>query len=224
VEFTLLWAVLTAVALAWLGLRIWHEGIPERGFDWLLGATVFGLLIGRVTAMALQGVNPLTNPADLIIVRGGVHIGAASLVFIVTLAWSTRSTRHALDALAPAILLGLAGWHTGCLWRGACLGTPGDLPWSWPLQDSLVTRHPVELYAALGLAVAAWLVSRLRWRLWLRAGTALAAVAGIRLLTEPLRPSITGGPTVWYWSGLLVGIAGVVTGWLIERNKVPAPT
>ena len=223
-EFTLLWAVLTAVALAWLGLRIWSEGIPERSFDWLLGATVIGLLIGRVTAMTLQGVNPITNPADLIIVRGGVHTGAATLAFVVTLAWSTRSTRHALDALAPAILLGMAGWHAGCLWRGACLGSPGDFPWNWPLEGSLVTRHPVELYAAIGLAVAAWLVSRLGWRLWLRAGTALAAVAGARLLTEPLRPSITGGPALWYWAGLFVGIAGVVTGWMIERNKVTAST
>jgi hypothetical protein len=224
VEFTLLWAVLTAVALAWLGLRIWSERVPDGGFDRLIGSGVVALVIGRVTAMALQGVNPITNPSDLIIIRGGVHTGAATVAFIASLAWSTRSTRHALDALAPALLLGLAGWHAGCLWRGACLGSPGELLWTWPLEGSLVDRHPVEIYAAIGLALAAWLVSKLGWSLWLRAGAALSAAAAVRLLTEPLRPSITGGPTLWYWGGILIGFGAMVTGWLLDQSKEPAPT
>ncbi|HEX6300042.1 MAG TPA: prolipoprotein diacylglyceryl transferase family protein [Acidimicrobiia bacterium] len=223
-EFTLLWAVLTAVALTWLGLRFWSEDVPEGGFDRLVGAGVAGLLVGRVAAMALQGINPITNPADLIIIRGGVHTGAATIAFIAVLSWSTRSTRHGLDALSPAILLGLAGWHAGCLWRGACLGVPGDLPWAWTLEGSNVTRHPVEIYAAVGLAAAAWLVSRLGWRLWLRAGIALAAAAAIRLLTEPLRPSITGGPTLWYWAGIVGGLVAVATGWMLPRSEATAPT
>lgn len=223
-EFTLLWAVLTAVVLTWLGLRIWSDGVPEEGFDRLIGAGVVGLVVGRVAAMALQGINPITNPTDLIIIRGGVHTGAATIAFIAMLSWSTRSTRGALDALAPAILLGLAGWHTGCLWRGACLGIPGELPWAWALEGSNVTRHPVELYAAVGLVMAAWLVSRLGWRLWLRAGVALAAIAAIRLITEPLRPSITGGPTTWYWAGVAVGLVAVAAGWMLRRPRVTLPT
>jgi hypothetical protein len=223
-EFTLLWAVLTAVALTWLGLRIWPDGVPEGGFDRLVGAGVVGLLVGRVAAMALQGINPISNPADLIVIRGGVHTGAATITFVAILSWSTRSTRHALDALAPAILLGLGGWHAGCLWRGACLGIPGDLPWAWTLEGSNVTRHPVEIYAAVGLAAAAWLSSRLGWRLWLRAGTALTTAAAIRLLTEPLRPSITGGPTLWYWAGIVVGLIAVVAGWMLQRPKETVPT
>lgn len=223
-EFTLLWAVLTAGALAWLALAIWSDRVPDGGFDRLIGAAVLALLIGRVTAMALQGVNPITNLSDLIIIRGGVHTGAATLAFIASLAWSTRSTRHALDALAPAILLALAGWHAGCLWRSACLGSPADLPWAWSLEESVIARHPVEIYAALGLAVAAWLVSKLGWRLWLRAGTALAGAGAIRLLTEPLRPSITGGPTLWYWGSIVVGLGAVVAGLVIERSRIEALT
>lgn len=223
-EFTLLWAVLTAVVLTWLGLRIWPDRVPEGAFDRLIGAGVVGLAVGRVAAMALQGINPITNPADLIIIRGGVHTGAATIAFIVMLSWSTRSTHGAMDALSPAILLGLAGWHSGCLWRGACLGIPGDLPWAWALEGSDVTRHPVEIYAAVGLMVAAWLVSRLGWRLWVRAGTALAAAAAIRLLTEPLRPSITGGPTVWYWAGVIVGLVAVVAGWMLQPSETTVPT
>lgn len=223
-EFTLLWAALTAGALSWLGLRLWPEHLPDHGFDRLIGAGLVGLVVGRVTAMMTQGVNPIASLGDFIVIRGGVHTGAAALGFVVALVWTTRSQRSALDALAPAILLGLAGWHAGCLWRGACLGAPSDLPWTWGLDGSAITRHPVEVYAAVALAVGAWLVSRLGWRLWLRAGSALMITATVRLLTEPLRPSITGGPTAWYASGVVLGLVMVLIGPRKARSPEQAPT
>lgn len=223
-EFTLLWAVLTAAVFGWLGLRIWPERLPNHAFDRLITAALAGLLAGRLTAMVIQGVNPVTNPGDIIIVRGGVHTGAASIVFIATLLWTTRTTVGAVDALAPSTLFALAGWHAGCLWRDACLGAPSDLPWAWALQGSTVTRHPVELYAALGLALSAWLVSRLGWRLWLRAGAALIISAGVRLATEPLRPSITGGPVWWYVAGLAIGVVAIGLGPSLTRSESRAPT
>lgn len=223
-EFTLLWAVLTAVALGWIGLRIWPERVPDHAFDRLLGGAVAGLAAGRLTAMLSQGINPLTNPGDIIIIRGGVHTGAAVMAFIATLYWTTRGERSALDALAPSVLLALAGWHAGCLWRGACLGSPSELPWAWALETSDITRHPVEIYTAIGLVLAAWLVSSLGWRVWVRAGVALAAAAGLRLLTEPIRPSITGGPVMWYVAGMAVGAGFAVLGSRLLRSKVTAPT
>lgn len=223
-EFTLLWATLTAVAFGWLGLRIWSKRLPDHAFDRLVGAGVAGLVVGRLTAMLIQGVNPLTNPGDFIIIRGGVHTGAATIGFLATILWSTRSTRGAIDALAPATLFALAGWHAGCLWRDACLGSPSDLPWAWALDGSAVTRHPVELYAALGLAVGPWLVSKLGWRLWLRAGAALAIASALRLVTEPLRPSITGGPVGWYAAGIAVGLIVMAVGPMLSRSEARAPT
>lgn len=223
-EFTLLWAVLTAVALGWIGLRIWPDRVPDHAFDALIGAALAGLAAGRLTAMLSQGINPLTNPGDIIIIRGGVHTGAAAVTFIATLYWTTRKDPVALDALAPSVLLALAGWHAGCLWRGACLGSASELPWAWALEASDTTRHPVEIYAALGLALAAWVISRLGWQVWLRAGVALASAAAVRLLTEPLRPSITGGPVGWYVAGIAVGAAFALLGpWLLQ-SKAAAPT
>lgn len=223
-ELTLLWAVLTAVALGWIGLRIWPDHLPDRPLDRLIGAAVAGLAAARLTAMLSQGINPLTNPGDIVVIRGGVHTGAAAVAFIATLYWTTREERSSLDALAPAVLLALAGWHGGCQWRAACLGSPSDLPWAWALDASDTTRHPVEIYAAVGLALAAWLVSTLGWRAWVRAGVALAAAAAVRLLTEPLRPSITGGPVTWYLAGMAIGAALAVLGPRLWRWKAPAPT
>lgn len=223
-EFTLLWAALTAVALTWAGLRLWPDRIPENAFDRLLGAGGAGLVAGRLAAMVSQGINPLTSPGDMLIIRGGVLTGVAASTFVLVLYWSTRAWGGALDALAPAVVLGLAGWHGGCLWRGACLGAQSDLPWAWALEGSAITRHPVELYAAFGLAVAAWLVSRIAWRPWLRFGVALTVVAGIRLATEPLRPSITGGPVSWYLAGILLGALAAVTGPRLSSRPRSDPT
>jgi prolipoprotein diacylglyceryltransferase len=212
VEFSLLWAVLTAAAGTWIGLRLWPQRLPDNAVDRLIAATLTGLVVGRLAAMSSQGINPLTNPAELIVIRGGVSTVAASIAFIASLVWTTRRSPGAADAMAPAVLLGLAFWHAGCLWRDACLGAPSVLPWAWAQDGSLVTRHPVELYAAIGLVLGAIVVGRLGWRSWLRAGAALGIAAGIRLLTEPLRPSLGGGPSLWYLSALTLGILLAVFG------------
>ena len=217
-EFTLLWAALSAVVLAWVGLRLWPERVPEQGFDRLLGAAVAGLVVGRLVAMLIQGINPLSSPGDILIVRGGVHTGAAASTFALALWWGNRTDPSGIDALAPAALLGLAGWHGGCLWRDACLGSVSDLPWAWALDGSTVTRHPVEVYVALALMLGAWGVSWLGWRPLLRAGSALAIASMVRLVTEPLRPSITGGPLIWYAAGIAVGLALMILGPTMARG------
>lgn len=206
-EFTLLFAALTAFAMMWAGTGIWTERLPERPLDDLVGSAIAGLFVGRLAAMIGQGINPVINPLDIIIVRGGVHTGAAVIGAIAALAWVSRSRLANLDSLAPAALLGLAGWHAGCLWRGACLGTASDLPWAWASLASDITRHPVELYAAVALVVSAWLIGRLPWRLLLRAGSALALAGLARLITEPMRPSLSGGPIGWYLAGVMLGLA-----------------
>ena len=223
-EFTLLWAVLTGVAGAWIGTKIWDDRLPDRPNDKLVGAALAGLLLGRIAAMVSQGLNPLTNPFDVIIVRGGVSTPAAALAATATLAWPARRDPALIDSLAPAALAGLAGWHAGCLWRNACLGAASDLPWTWSLPTSEVTRHPVELYAAILLIAGAYAVGRSGWRPYLRSGLALSIAGGARLLTEPMRPSISGGPVLWYAAAVVVGIAVALLGNRLHRRLRPAPT
>lgn len=222
-ELTLLWAALTAVASTWIGLRLWPERLPDHPLDRLLAAGAAGLVLGRIIAMLYQGVNPVTHPGEFIIVRGGVSTVGAAAGFILFAIWNTRVQRGALDALAPATVLGVAGWHAGCIWRDACLGSPADLPWAWSLDGSAVTRHPVEIYAAIGLIAGAFVVSRLPWRLMLKAGAGLTVVAAIRLITEPLRPSIAGGPVAWYLVGMAVGLAAMMLGGRIVTAPGAAP-
>lgn len=204
-EFTLLAAALTGLAAAWF--TVTRTGQPEE-LDRLLGAATAGLLLGRLVAMVAAGVDPLSHPGDILIVRGGVSTVGATAGALAYLLWSARGDLRLLDALAPSAVAGMAGWHAGCLWRGSCLGTASDLPWTWALPGSEVGRHPVELYAALSMALAAWALSRLRPPAGAVALVALAAVAATRLATEPLRPSLTGGPVWWYAAAVALGLTG----------------
>ena len=222
-EFTLLAGALTGAAGIWATNRLLAGRIEvERPTDALVGAAAVGLAAGRVAAMIGAGVNPLLRPGDILIVRGGVSPVFAALGAIGVLAWTYRNQLPAaLDQLAPAALAGLAGWQGGCLWRGTCLGTASDLPWAMTSTGTAVTRHPVELYAAIGFLAAAFIAVRLAGRPWLATGFAIAAAGGVRALTEPLRVSISGGPIEWYLAAVAVGALVVGTGHRSTRTRPP---
>ena len=209
-EFTLLWAALIGVAALWLAVRILDrdgaisEVVPGP-FDALLGAAIGGLVVGRLWAMVADGVNPLTNPLDIILVRAGVDTLGASLGAVAVITWSFRTRLPAaLDAVAAPALVGLAGWHAGCLARGSCSAN----------------GQPVELHTALGLLATAALAPR--W--WLRgpapgavASFGLAAASAVRLVTEPFRFYLGNGQVVLYAVGLGVGLVGLIVAEVVER-------
>ena len=217
-EFTLLWAALTGVFFAWGGTRLWHEGLPDHATDRMVGAAAAGLFMGRLVAMTLQGTNPLTHPGDILVIRGGVHTAAATVGALGVYLWAVKGQIRFLDATAAAAVLGLAGWHAGCLWRNTCLGAASDLPWAWSLPSSTITRHPVEIYAALGLIAAAFIVARLPIRTLLRTGAGLALASLVLLLTEPLRLTIKGGLEPWYIAGIAAGVVVVTLGGRAVRS------
>ena len=184
-EFTLLGAALTGAVGIWFGLRL--PGVRsrtremDRPWDVLVGAAAIGVFSGRLVEMVMVGVNPLTNPFDVILVRGGVDTVAASIAALATLVWVFRTDLTALDVLAPAVLLGLAGWHAGCLWTGSCLGSATGGDWGFTLPGSGVGRHPTELYAALALVALAFAVTR-PGTPFVATGLALAAAGAVRLV------------------------------------------
>lgn len=217
-EFTLLGAAAVAVVALYLGLR-WDAiranaaDCVRQHWDRAILAAVAGVFGGRVVAMSLDGVNPLSR--DLLIVRAGVDTVGATLVAIAAVVWTgRRRLAVALDGLAPAALFGLAGWHAGCVVRQTCLGTATDLPWGIASSSGGVPRHPVELYAAITLLAGAFLVSWLRMRGRLprfgAASSALAVAGGVRVVTEPLRLSLDGGPVGWYLAAVVLGFAGAL--------------
>ncbi|MEA2023418.1 MAG: prolipoprotein diacylglyceryl transferase family protein, partial [Actinomycetota bacterium] len=207
-EFTLLGAAAIAGGVAY-GMLWWEakRGNADRcaGNLWetALMSAVAGIFIGRIMAMLIDGVNPLAHPMDVMLVRSGVSTVGASLGTAAVFLWLARKEPIAMaDGISAAALAGLAGWHAGCLVRGTCLGTASDLPWALAQESSTVARHPVGIYAALLLAMAAIAIAW--WKAYRRppAGTpaslAIVAAAAVRLATEPFQPSLSGGP-VWFY-------------------------
>lgn len=225
-ELTLLAAALTGAAAVWITNRLRRTQISvDRPTDALIGAAAVGLIVGRLASMISAGVSPLTHPGDILVVRGGVSTGFAALGALGVLVWTHRGQLPtAIDQLAPAALAGLAGWHGGCLWRGSCLGTVSELPWAITSPSTEITRHPVEIYAALALLLAAVGVARLANRPWAATGVGIAAAGAIRLATEPLRVSITGGPVEWYASAIVIGVMVTVVGQRLTRTRPPGPS
>lgn len=213
-EFTLLANALVAfgavyISLRWLGRDPRLAEDAPRAWDVLLGASMAGLLVGRLVSMISSGTNPLTHLADIILIRAGVDTLGATLGFLLALGWAYRGRIvPATDALAAPVLFGLAGWHGGCLVRGSCTGTETSLPWGLA-GTADVSRHPVEVYTAVLLLVAAVLLAR-AWRRGSLTGFigpwALIAAAGSRALTEPLRLHLGSGLVRIYLIGVALGL------------------
>ncbi len=228
-EFTLLGAAFVAVIalyamIYWEARRGNAAGCTHDLWEVAVTSAIAGLLVGRLAAMVGDGVNPITNPMDIIIVRGGVATGPAATATLATAAWlGRRELWPVLDGLAAGALAGLGGWHLGCVVRDACLGTPSDLPWAMTQPGSTIGRHPVELYAALALFVGAVAIARWRHRgkppPGVPAGVALASAAAIRLLTEPMRPALSS-PVAWYAAGVVVGIAVALQCWRDAPSRI----
>jgi prolipoprotein diacylglyceryltransferase len=228
-EFTLLAAAAFAV-VGLYAMLYWEarHGNADRCagslFDTALTSAAAGVFVGRIAAMIIDGVNPITHPADIILVRAGVSTVGATLGAFAVFAWlSRRQLIPMADGISAAALAGLAGWHAGCLARDACLGTASDLPWTFAQEGSEITRHPVGLYAALLFGVAAITIALWKAYRWpgfgIPASAAIAAAGAIRLVVEPMQPSISGGPTWFYALGVVIGVAGVV--WFWRRRRLP---
>ena len=227
-EFSLLGTAAIGVAAFWAMLR-WEAprgnaaGCAVSLWDTGLTAAIAGLFIGRIAAMLSAGINPLSDPGQILLIRSGVSTPAVAIGALGVFALLARSDLiAAADGIAPAALAGLAGWHAGCVTSNACLGTESDLPWAMTLPGSVITRHPVDLYAAIGLAIAAVLLAvwkqRGRPAAGVVAGTAILAASAVRLATEPLRISLHGGPVVLYALGIIAGMA-IVGASVIGRRR-----
>ena len=226
-EFGLLAAALIAAVCVRLTLAAEAATVaPEqdsgRLWDLALLSAFVGLGVGRIGAMVAGGTNPLAHPLDVLILRGGVEVVLASVTALVAFGVAARRDLVATaDAVAPAAIAGLVGWHGGCFTRGACLGTPSDLPWAIS-GPSGVGRHPVELYAALLLVVggiALVLLKARHPRPGVIAGLAIGIASGARLVTEPMRLGIGTSPLWWYAGGVAAGGAGVVAAVVAGRRR-----
>lgn len=210
---------------------LWPPGSVAAGvLDVAGGALAIGLVVGRLTAVALDDPGSLTSLSDLLIIRSGVEFWpgvAAGLAWLVVrshreqTAWSV-----ALATLAPAGLISWAAYEATCLARDGC---PGPVSPIGLRPDGLTaTMFPVGLVVAFaGVAFAVWLMREQRRGLepplvWLGA---VLGVAVIRSVASVWLPHIGNRMTRQHQFSIAVALAAdlalVVA--ITRRRRSPRP-
>ena len=164
------WGLATAVAflmVVWLSHRLATvENVNARPIgDLLFYGSILGLLGARGMYFATHSDELLSwmvfiNPR----IGGASMYGALLFIlpfFFVYCRTAGCNTKQIADIFAPCLAVGLTIHRIGCLGAGCCYGSVSDVPWAIWLHGAW--RHPSQLYEALPLAIAAF-VLLLRYR------------------------------------------------------------
>lgn len=195
----------------------WPTSAAAAGLlDTAGGALIIGLIVGRLTAVAIDDPGSLTRISDLMIIRSGVEfwpgVGAG-------LAWIALRSKHdhiapaqRLAALSAPALVAWACYEAACLVRDGC---PGPLSSFGLRPDGLVqSMFPVDVVAAAAAIGAAFATRQLHRRgmpsLQVVA-LAIALLAVIRSLASIWLPHIGDGLTRQHKTSLVIAVAASAT-------------
>lgn len=154
------------IGLAWgLGYRLCEARLPadiplSRFRAWYVAvflASWSGAKLLYVVAQDQWAPETLLGASAFWLGGGFVFLGGFLAATALALQWGHwdpvlhwRRTSFTLVPLLWAHALG----RVGCFLAGCCFGTTTDASWAIHLHGA--TRHPVQLYEALGLALLAW--------------------------------------------------------------------
>ena len=180
IDLGLLVSIAIVVTIPALFIRPWPPDAINGGvIDASHGAVAAGVLIGRLTSLALDDPGSLTNVSDVLIIRSGVEFWAGAVVGLAWLAFGARKDKVPstlrIAALAPAALVAWAGYEATCLVRDGCPGPASSLGLR---PDGLTSRViPIGLLVALAATASAFWLDRLHRRGMSSAKIALLAIA-----------------------------------------------
>jgi len=218
----------------WMGLALSARAASRLGVDGdhIWNAGLYGLLativVGRLAHVIAFWPAYRLQPLDIVGLNAQAFLwGPGLLAGVIVAAWYIH--RHklpwttVLDAAAPGVLAALIIANLGALLAGNAVGAPANLPWAVDLWG--VSRHPVQIYAALGeLVTLAGVLHALRKPS--RPGTAaLLGLLGWGLtawLIEPFRAesaTVAAGIRLWQVIGLAAALAAL---WVLRRQAATA--
>ncbi len=157
----------------WIALEVAGRLVQRRGLDGdhLYNAGLLGglalIVAGRLAHVVAFWSAYRLQPAEIVGLNAQAFLwGPGAMVGVLVTAWYIYRRRlpwpAVADAAAAGILAGLIVAHVAALLAGVEVGAAADLPWAVNLWG--VRRHPVQVYAALGeaiaLAAAIWAVRR----------------------------------------------------------------
>ncbi len=208
----------------WAALEVAGRLAQRRGLDGdhLYNAGLLGglalVVVGRLAHVVAFWPAYRLQPAEIVGLNAQAFLwGPGAVAGAVVAAWYMGRRKlpwpAVADAVAAGALAGLIVAHAAALVAGAEVGAAADLPWAVNLWG--VRRHPVQLYAALGEAIALaavlWAVRR-GARPGRPAWIALLGWGAITWLVEPFRAesaTIVGGlraAQIAGWVAMLVAL------------------
>lgn len=133
----------------------------------LLAGAIFGAFVGSKALHMAEHWPALVAARDVDLWVGGKSVlggfigGTLGVECAKRIVGWTRSTGDAwVPALAAGLIVGRIGCQLSGLWDQT-YGIETSLPWAWNYGDGL-PRHPVALYEALGVALLAISVERIK--------------------------------------------------------------
>ncbi len=226
IDAGLLASMAILIAIPALLVQPWPpEAAGATVLDLSGGALLGGLIVGRLSAVALDDPGSLTNMSDLVIIRSGVEFWPGVVAAGIWIALSGRrndgGATPRLAAVAPAGLLAWACYEATCLIRGGC---PGPISSIGLRPDGLTHRvFPVGLVVAAVAGFCAVILSRLH-----RHGMpniyvpiiAVCVIAAIRSVASIWLPRIGRGITRQHRESIAVlALSAVALTMLIIRSR-----
>ncbi len=128
------------------------------------GALLIGVLVGRLTTLALDDPSSMTVVRDVLVIRGGVEFWpglAGGLAVIAFGAWRNAvPVVERVADLAPFGLVAAAGYQATCVVREGCYGP--DSPVGLAVRATGARVVPVEIVGALALTLVGIFLVRVR--------------------------------------------------------------
>ncbi len=230
IDFGLLLSAIIAIGVPALLAPRW--GVVANGdspsfIDRALGPLLLGLLVARLSAMALDEPGSLGRITDMIIIRSGVEfwpgvLAAGALVFYSARRAGAPAPAQ-LAAMVPLAIVGAAGYEATCVVRDGCYGPTSPIGLRPP--GVATTMVPVGWLMALALVGAAlalrrWAQTRDALRIIVAGVLVVAAVRGIGSFWLP---HIGDGLSRPHWTSIVVAVLAGLVLLVLERTQDPNP-
>lgn len=214
IDYGLLISVMIALGLpSIVGIwwTIWGDGAPVGFLDVALGPAFAGLVLGRLTALALDDPSSIGSVPDMLIIRSGVEfwpgVAAAIVTVLLSAHFSRISRPRRMSELAPLAMLAYSGYELACVFRDGCYGPNSVIGLSPP--GLTTTMLPVGWMMAAGVGLAAFGIHVLVRRAhspMLVALVSIGVVASARAIGSIWLPHVGDGLTRQHLSSIVIAV------------------
>ena len=228
IDYGLLMSIIVALAASSFAMRMRPPttfASPVSALDVMLVPGLVGLVVGRLTTLAIDDPRAIGQLSDMLVIRSGVEFWPAVTAAALVVAWSGRRDQVSPIArvadLAPFAMVAYGGYEAACLFRGGCYGPTS--PVGLTPEGLSTSMLPVGLLMGACAFAAAAFVRRQSGSGWPPAAVVSVAVGLIGLILSIgsiWLPKVGGELSRQHRTSLVVTVAaGLLTGVILVRDS-----